>query len=129
MKLIRYHFELGAMDDCTNILMEAAKGFGHRALQGLTRDCLLFENWFLLKKSEEANGFIRVDLIGMVKINTKVFFKAMIEMLTKVWPGGYYIVLSIKPMLPEERPLIANGDKYNSGKILSCVAIVGGREH
>ena len=48
-------------------------------------------------------------MIGIVKTNTKVFFKATIEGLTKDWPGGSYIVLRIKPMVPGERLLLDIG--------------------
>ena len=83
MKSSRYHLELGATTACTNILMEETKGLGQRYLKGSMRDCFLFSIWLLSKKSEEAAASIGVDLIGMVKINTKGFFKATIEGLTK----------------------------------------------
>ena len=58
------------------------------------------------------------DLIGMVKTNTKGFSKEKIEKLTKYWHGGSYLVLSSKPMLPEDRPLIAIVYKHNVRKFL-----------
>ena len=73
----------------------------------------------------EASVSIGVDLIGIVKTNTKGFFKATIEGLTKDWPGGSYIVLSSNNMVPGERPLIEIGYKYNYQNILSFVATVG----
>ena len=63
-----------------------------------------------------------VELIGMVKTNTKGFCKDTIEKLTKNWPGGSYLVLRSKPMVPGGRPLIAIGYKYNMGKVLSFIA-------
>ena len=42
--------------------------------------------------------------IGMVKTNTKGFCKETIEKLTKDWPGGSYLVLRSKPMVPGGRP-------------------------
>ena len=41
-----------------------------------------------------------------------------IEKLTKDWPGGSYLVLRSKPMVPRDRPLIAIGYSYNSRKVL-----------
>ena len=41
-------------------------------------------------------------MIGMVKTNTKGFFKATIEELTKDWPGRSYIMLRSNPMVPVE---------------------------
>ena len=61
------------------------------------------------------------ELIGTVKTNTKVFCKETIENLTKDWPGGSYLVLRSKPMVPGYRPLIAIGYKYNARKVLSFI--------
>ena len=36
---------------------------------------------------------VDVKLIGMVKINTKGFYKETIEKLKNYWPGGSYLVL------------------------------------
>ena len=90
-----------------------------------TRDCFLFDSWLSPNKSEETATYIGVDLIDMVKTNTKGFCKATIEGLTKDWPGGSYIVLRSKPMGPGERPLIAIGYKYNSRKVLYYFATAG----
>ena len=40
------------------------------------------------------------ELIGMVKTNTKGFYKEAIEKLTTAWPGGSYLMLKSKPMVP-----------------------------
>ena len=48
----------------------------------------------------DSAASIDVDLIGVVKTNTKGFFRATIEGLKKDWPGGSYIVLEIKHMVP-----------------------------
>ena len=118
MNSSRYPLELGAADACTKRLVEETKGLGQRALKGSTRYCFLFGIWFSSKKSAEEAASIGVDLIGMVKIDTKGFFKATIEGLTKNWPGGCYIVLRGKPMVPGQRTLLAIGCKYNSRKVL-----------
>ena len=62
-----------------------------------------------------------VSLIGMVNKNTKVFFKYIIENLTKDWLGGYYLVLRSKYMVPRRRPLISIGYKYNERKVLYVI--------
>ena len=59
---------------------------------------------------------VGAELIGMVKTNNKGFCKETIEKLTKDWPGGSYLVLRSKPMVPRDRPLIAIGYKYNARK-------------
>ena len=84
---------------------------GQRALKGSTRDFFLFGSWLLSKKSAKAAASIGIDLIGMVKTNTKIFCKDAIEGLMKVWPGASYIVLRSKPMVPGKKLLLAIG--YN----------------
>ena len=71
----------------------------------------MFDSWSSLKKSLKAAASIGVYLIGMVKIDTKGFCKATIEGLMKDWPGGSYIVLRSKPMVPGERLLLTIGYK------------------
>ena len=75
MKLIRYHMELGATYACTKIFMEETKGLGQKALKGSIQGCSLFNSWFSSKKVAEAAASIGVDLIGMVKTNTKGFLR------------------------------------------------------
>ena len=61
---------------------------------------------------------IGAELIGMVKTNTKGFCKETIEKLTKDWPGGSYLVLRSKPMVPGYRLIISIGYNYNARKFL-----------
>ena len=61
---------------------------------------------------------VSAKLIGMVKTNIILFCKETIEKLAKDCPGGSYLVLRSKPMLPGDRPLIAIGYKYNARKVL-----------
>ena len=61
------------------------------------------------------------EFVGMVKIDTKGFCKETYENLTKDWPGGSYLMLRSKPMVPGERPLISIGYKYNARKVLSFI--------
>ena len=71
MKSSRYHLELGATSACTKRLVEETKGLGQRALKGSMRDFFLFVGWLLSKKSAEADASIGIDLVGVVKTNTK----------------------------------------------------------
>ena len=41
------------------------------------------------------------------------------------WPGGSYFVLKSTPRFPGERPLLAIGYNYNSGKVLGFIATEG----
>ena len=61
---------------------------------------------------------VGAELVGMVNTNTKGFCKEKIEKLTNDWPGGFYLMLRNKPMVPGDRPLIAIGYKYNARKVL-----------
>ena len=87
-------------------MIEATKGIGQNSIKGGTKDCLLFDSWFDYKKAAESAIEIGSDLIGIVKTDTEGFCKETIEKLTKYWPGGSYLVLRIKPMVPGDRPLI-----------------------
>ena len=69
----------------------------------------------------EAAMELGAELIGMVKTNTKGFYKETIEKLTKDWPGGSYLVLRSKHLVPGGRPLVAIGYKYNARKVLSFI--------
>ena len=52
---------------------------------------------------------VGAKLIGMVKKNTKGFCKDTIENLAMDCPGGSYLVLRSKSMVPGDRPLSAIG--------------------
>ena len=78
MESSHYHSELGNTSTCTMIFTEETKGLGKRDLKGSTRDFFLFNIWLFSKKSAEAAASIGIDLIGMVKTNTKRFCKATI---------------------------------------------------
>ena len=71
MKSIRYHLDLGATAACINILVESTKVLGKSAFKGSARGRFLFVSLFSSKKAAEAAASIVVDLIFMVKINTK----------------------------------------------------------
>ena len=102
-------------------MMEATKGIGQKFIKGGTKDCFLFDSWFASKKASESAMEVCAEFIGMVKTNTKGFCKETIEKLTKDWPGGSYLVLSSKHMVPGGRPLIAIGYKYNARKVLYSI--------
>ena len=69
-------------------MTEETKGVGHKSIKGGTKDCFLFDSWFASKKAEEYVVEVGSDLIGIVKTNTKGFWKETIEKLTKDWSGG-----------------------------------------
>ena len=74
--------------DCTKRLTEAPERIGQDYRKGVTKDCILVENWFYSNKLAEAVMDIGTDLIGIVKKKTKKLCKDTIENLTKYWPGG-----------------------------------------
>ena len=102
MKHIKYHQELGLTAACTKGMTEATKGIGQNYRKGATKDCFIFNSWFSSKESTEAAMDIGAKLIGMVKTNTKLFCKDTIEKLTTDFPGGSYLLLNIKPVVPGE---------------------------
>ena len=60
-------------------------------------------------------------MIGMVTINKKGFCKENIENMKNNYPGGSYLVLKSKPMVPGDMLLFVIGYKYNSQKVLYFV--------
>ena len=121
MNHIRYQQELGSIAACTKWTMEATKGIGQKSKKGGPKDFFLFDSWFVYKKAAEAAMELGAEFIGMVKTNTKRFCKEKIEKLTKDWPGGSYLVLMNKHMVPWNRPLIAIGYNNNARKVLSFI--------
>ena len=82
----------------------------------------LFGSWFSSKKLAEATMYVCADIIGMVKINIKGFCKDTIDEIKNDFPGGSYLVLRSKPMIPWGRPLFSIGYKYNAWKVISFIA-------
>ena len=101
--------------------MESAKGLGQRDTKGDTKACFLFESWVSSDMLAEAVMGFGAEIIVMVKTNTKVFCNETIENLKKDCPGGSYLVLRIKSVVPREMPLIAISYKYNAWKVLSLI--------
>ena len=64
---------------------------------------------------------VGAELVGMVNTNIKRIFKDIIEELTKDWPGGSYLMLRSKPVVPGDRPLISIGYKYNVWNVLFLI--------
>ena len=81
-------------------------------MKGDTNDCFLFDSFFYSNNLVESVMDVGADMIGVVKTNTKVFFKETIDNITNNWPGYSYLVLRSKPMVPRVRPLIAIGYKH-----------------
>ena len=63
-----------------------------------------------------------VDYCGPVKTSHKGFCLATLEKSLKDWPGGYYIVMKSNPRVPGGIQLMEIGYKYNSRKVLGCIA-------
>ena len=99
-------------------MLEATKRIGQKYRKGVTKDCFIFDSWFSSKKLTGDVTDVGADLIGIVKENTKVLCKYNIQKITDYWPGGSYLVLRSKPMVPRGRPLIYIGYKYNARKVI-----------
>ena len=70
-------------------MMEATEGIGQKSRKVGTKDCLLFDNWFDSKKTEESALEVDAKLIGMLKKNTKGLYKDNSKSFTKDWPGVF----------------------------------------
>ena len=118
MKHSKYQQDIVETAACTKRMLEATKGISQNSIKGGTKYCFLFDSWFASKKAAEAAMGVGDELIGMVKKNTKGFYNDTIENLTKDCPGGSYLVLRSKPIVPGYRPLIDIGYKSNARKVL-----------
>ena len=99
----------------------AKKGCG----QLTSNDTYFSDSWFSSVKNAEKMVAAGVDYCGPVKTSHKEFCLAILEKLTKDWPGGSYLVLKSNPRFPGETPLLSIGRKYNSRKVLGFIATEG----
>ena len=88
---------------CHSNLWNVSNGLGQREDNGDTKDFFLFVGCFSSKRSTGAAKYIGADFLGTVKTSTKGFCKDTINNLIKYWPGGSYLVFSIKPTVPGDR--------------------------
>ena len=95
-------------------MTEATKGVGQRDTKGDTKDFFISDSWFSSNNLAESATDIGEYMIGMVKIDTKGFFKDTIQNITNDCPGYSYLVLRSKTMIPRGRLIIAIGYKYNT---------------
>ena len=103
-------------------MTEATYWLYQRGVKGATDNCFFFESWFYSKRSAGADMDVGVDMVSVVKINKKGFSKDAIEKTTKDWPGGFYLMLKIKYVVPGDRPIIAIGCKYKAKKVIYLIA-------
>ena len=118
MNNIKYHMNLGVRAAFTKVIMTATNKLGQSDMKGATKDCFLFNSCFYSIKLAEAAMDVGADMIGMVKTNIKVFFKENFDIMTDNWPGGSYLVLRSKPMVPVFRLIIAILYKYNMWNVM-----------
>ena len=62
------------------------------------------------------------NMVFVVKTNTKVLCKEIIDNTTKDCLGGSYLMLKIKYVVPRYRPIISIGCKYNLWKSIYLIA-------
>ena len=65
---------------------------------------------------------VGADMIGILKANTKGFFKGDLEKTTKDFTGVSHLVLKKNSTMPGDMPLIYIGYTYNVRKALSFIA-------
>ena len=85
----KYHLQLGETGKCKNRIMEATRGIGQRDVKEATKDCFIFDSWFSSKNSLESAIDVGIDMVYMVKTNTKGFNKDTIENFTKDCLGSF----------------------------------------
>ena len=65
---------------------------------------------------------VGAEIIGMVKTNIKGLCKETIDNMAKDWPGGSYLALNRKCMVPRDRLIMTIGYNYNTYKFLYFVS-------
>ena len=81
--------------------------------------------WLSSVKAAEEAMDAGVDYCGPAKTSHKSFYLATLETLMKDCTVGSYIVMKITPIVYGGRPIITNGYKYNSRKVLGFIATKG----
>ena len=84
MKKIKYHMDLVEMESFKNKMMESTKELNYGNIKVATKDCFLLGSWFDPKRLAEAFMDVVANIIGMVKINTKGFYKGAMEKLKRI---------------------------------------------
>ena len=108
---------------CTNIIMKSKKGC--RQLSSNNTSLFTDIHFSLVKTAEDSNAE-RVDYCGLVKRTQKRIFLSMLEILMVIFPGGYYLVMKIKMIVPGVRTVLVIVYKYNYRKVPGFIADKGG---
>ena len=85
-----------------------------RCYQGL----FLFGSWFDSKSSAEDGIHVGAEIIGVVKTTTKIVKEYTTDKLTNYWPGGSYLILKNKFVVPKNSPLIDIRYNHNFWKVI-----------
>ena len=102
--------------------MEATNWLGYRGVKGATKDCFIFSICFAPNILAESMMNVGAYMCGMFKTNTKGLCKYIIDNMINYCPGGSYLALKIKSVVPGDRPLIYISYKYNAWNVLSFIA-------
>jgi len=109
---------VGATTACTIRAVEGAGNCGQNE-RGKS-DLFIGDSWFASVSTAEEVGSLGHRFVGVVKTAHQNFPKQQLEEKMKRWPGGISIVM--EGTSSNGTNLVAIGYKYNSHKVLSCVA-------
>ena len=70
---------------------------------------------------------VGAEIIVVVRNTTKVANKDTTDKQTNYWPGGFYLILKNKFVVPENSPLIDIGYNNNVWKVLFFIVTEGSR--
>ena len=78
-----------------------------------------FGSCFDSKSSAEDGVHVGAEIIGVVKTTTNLVNEDTNDNLTKYWPGGFYLIIKNKFVVPENIPPIDIGYNHNFWKVIS----------
>ena len=120
IKKIKYHWEFVSTEACMKRMIETAKGLGQWNIKFTTNDWFIFCSWYSSKISAKSVIGVGDEIIGVLKTNRKVF-NTMYNMMHN-FPGGFYLMLNSKTVVPGDRPILTIGCKFNYREVLSFIA-------
>ena len=89
-----YHMELGEKPSCTNRTTKTTKVLGQSDVKGSTKDFFVFISWFSSNSSAKYVMDAGKYIIGMVKTNTKLFYKNTTKNMTNYWIKSSYLEIA-----------------------------------
>ena len=120
MKKRKYHLDIFSVSDFTKRIMELTKELGHSNMKCSAKDLYVYKVGVPQRGLLNLQCMLALMLLLWLK-PIRLICKDTIKNITKYWPGGYYLTLKRKYMVPRDRSLLSSVCKYNYFKFLSLI--------